>query len=45
MFIGIAATIPDLPNLPGQGGEDITVTLDYPSINEIVTGKHFQNQQ
>ena len=31
MFIGIAATIPDLANLPGQGGEDITVTLDYPS--------------
>ena len=33
MFIGIAATIPDLPNLPGQGGEDITVTLDYSSSN------------
>ena len=33
MFIGIAATIPDLANLPGQGGEDITVTLDYPSSN------------
>ena len=31
MFIGIACTIPDLPNLPGQGGESITVTLDYPS--------------
>ena len=31
MFLGIAATIPDLPNLPGQGGESITVTLDYPS--------------
>ncbi len=33
MFIGIAATIPDLPNLPGQGGEDITVTLDYSLSN------------
>ena len=33
MFLGIAATIPDLPNLPGQGGESITVTLDYPSSN------------
>lgn len=33
MFIGIAATIPDLANLPGQGGEDVTVTLDYPSID------------
>jgi hypothetical protein len=31
MFIGVACTIPDLPNLPGQGGESITVTLDYPS--------------
>ena len=33
MFIGIAATIPDLANLHGQGGEDVTVTLDYPSID------------
>lgn len=38
MFIGIAATIPDLPNLPGQGGEDITVTLDYPSSNVCYDG-------
>ena len=38
MFIGIAATIPDLPNLPGQGGEDITVTLDYPSSNVCYNG-------
>ena len=38
MFIGIAATIPDLPNLPGQGGEDITVTLDYPSSDVCYDG-------
>lgn len=38
MFIGIAATIPDLANLPGQGGEDITVTLDYPSSNVCYDG-------
>jgi len=33
MFIGIAATIPDLPNLPGQGGAGPEVTLDYSSSN------------
>ena len=33
MFIGIAATIPDLPNLPGQGGGGPEVTLDYSSSN------------
>jgi hypothetical protein len=38
MFIGIAATIPDLANLPGQGGESITVTLDYPSSNVCYDG-------
>jgi len=38
MFIGIACTIPDLPNLPGQGGETITVTLDYPSSNVCYDG-------
>lgn len=38
MFIGIASTIPDLPNLPGQGGEDITVTLDYPSSDVCYDG-------
>ena len=38
MFIGIAATIPDLANLPGQGGEGITVTLDYPSSNVCYDG-------
>ena len=38
MFIGIACTIPDLPNLPGQGGEDITVTLDYPSSDVCYDG-------
>tara|TARA_R100000655_G_scaffold109052_1_gene162482 strand:- start:690 stop:1826 length:1137 start_codon:yes stop_codon:yes gene_type:complete len=38
MFIGIAATIPDLANLPGQGGEGITVTLDYPSSDVCYDG-------
>jgi len=38
MFIGVACTIPDLPNLPGQGGESITVTLDYPSSNVCYDG-------
>jgi hypothetical protein len=38
MFIGIACTIPDLPNLPGQGGEDIAVTLDYPSSDVCYDG-------
>ena len=38
MFIGVACTIPDLPNLPGQGGEDITVTLDYPSSDVCYDG-------
>jgi hypothetical protein len=33
MFIGIASTIPDLPNLPGQGGSGPAVTLDYSSSN------------
>jgi len=33
MFIGIAATVPDLPNLPGQGGAGPEVTLDYSSSN------------
>ena len=33
MFIGIASTIPDLPNLPGQGGSGPVVTLDYSSSN------------
>lgn len=33
MFIGIASTIPDLPNLPGQGGGGPAVTLDYSSSN------------
>jgi hypothetical protein len=33
MFIGIAATIPDLPNLPGQGVGGPEVTLDYSSSN------------
>ena len=33
MFIGIASTIPDLPNLPGQGGGGPVVTLDYSSSN------------
>ncbi len=32
MFIGIACTIPDLPNLPGQGGKgDTEVILEYSS--------------
>jgi len=33
MFIGIASIIPDLPNLPGQGGSGPEVTLDYSSSN------------
>ncbi len=33
MFIGIATTIPGLPNLPGQGGSGPEVTLDYSSSN------------
>ena len=34
MFIGIASTIPDLPNLPGQGGgSGPEVTLDYSLSN------------
>ncbi len=38
MFIGVACTIPDITNLPGQGGESITVTLDYPSSDVCYDG-------
>jgi hypothetical protein len=38
MFIGVACTIPDLPNLPGQGGESVSVTLDYPSNDVCYDG-------
>ena len=31
MFLGIGSPIPNLSNLPGQGGEVIEVSLDYPS--------------
>ncbi len=37
MFIAVATTIPDIPNLPGQGGPREEVTLDYSSQNFCAT--------
>jgi len=38
MFIGIACTIPDLPNLPGQGGSGEEVNLQYTTQNYCKAG-------
>ena len=31
MIIGIGNTVPEIVNLPGQGGERILLTISYPS--------------